>query len=718
MRINKPVGSKERLVEIFQKVNKVKLNENLLEMGGVGLNPENVLNMAFNQLKNKRLNVEHSNTQANGAESFVELMCVDNQGNNITFTFKTTSSEGDQDGVFNVGSVILSTFSFDSADGEESVELAEDGLKRFNQQHANEMFDVIQDYLDVEPQGAESAETSNELAEAIKLIDAIKKDSSPYGGGFDKMQTGKNYGDKKPTNDAVRVKSPELDKFVQEGSLEEFDKPAMKLIQQGPGGSTAGGVKQLDEMNKPIAGMTLGGVIENDDENAFDDDDQEVTLDNLEGEPEGDENQPEVPEEVPGIDDELPVDTEPAPEVSQEKKEKIYQAYDNIVKRQRNPNYSPTTAEIMAELDKMAGVVKPRNTRTVSKEAIPYLAEEEEKNAYPDPMGKKFKPKSRYPKKKKKPQSVVKISEDVYGDEDISNLPDAPSGWGGKLQATKDMMTAFTKKGNTDPRGDVPSDKWAKYPLPYDTKMEFAEDEEKSQMPGVDTDDEGMPIPAIEPDFDKMGMGIGSDWDKQTRRTNGDGMSLEPQGDEIEQIANDKEEVGELIPGGKGDGKSPLEFTPDQILKGMKVEMEHTDDPMFALEITMDHLTEDPEYYGSDEEDPDKMAQTNASADVEGGEGDDKEMTDMLLGFKPHNVGDEIEGEEEIEEPEEQTPEHEAGETPEEEKIETEEEPEEVKKELNEGQIKIARETLSYRRVPTGMTKKEAVQILIKHNIR
>jgi len=706
MRINKPVGSKERLVEIFQKVNKVKLNENLLEMGGVGLNPENVLNMAFNQLKNKRLNVEHSNTQANGAESFVELMCVDNQGNNITFTFKTTSSEGDQDGVFNVGSVILSTFSFDSADGEESVELAEDGLKRFNQQHANEMFDVIQDYLDVEPQGAESQETSNELAEAIKLIDAIKKDSSPYGGGFDKMQTGKNYGDKKPTNDAVRVKSPELDKFVQEGSLEEFDKPAMKLIQQGPGGSTAGGVKQLDEMDKPIAGMTLGGVIENDDENAFDDDDQEVTLDNLEGEPEGDENQPEVPEEVPGIDDELPVDTEPAPEVSQEKRDKIYQAYDNIVKRQRNPNYSPTTAEIMAELDKMAGVVKPRNTRTVSKEAIPYLAEEEEKNAYPDPMGKKFKPKSRYPKKKKKPQSVVKISEDVYGDEDISNLPDAPSGWGAKKQAIKDMMPAFTKKGNTDPRGDVPSDKWAKYPLPYDTKMEFAEGDEE-----IDDEELTMSVPQGEMDDANNPANL----DINQNATPDDGMSLEPESDEVEQIANDKEEVGELIPGGKGDGKSPLEFTPDQILKGMKVEMEHTDDPMFALEITMDHLTEDPEYYGTDEEDPDKMAQTNASADVEGGEGDDKEMTDMLLGFKPHNVGDEIEGEEE---PEIETPEHEAGETPEEEKIETEEEPEEEKKELNEGQIKIARETLSYRRVPTGMTKKEAVQILIKHNIR
>ena len=50
----------------------------------------------------------------------------------------------------------------------------------------------------------------------IKLIDAIKKESNPFGGGSEKLQTGKGYADEKPTNDSVRVKSPELDKFVQE----------------------------------------------------------------------------------------------------------------------------------------------------------------------------------------------------------------------------------------------------------------------------------------------------------------------------------------------------------------------------------------------------------------------------------------------------------------------------------------------------------------------
>ena len=51
------------------------------------------------------------------------------------------------------------------------------------------------------------------------------------------------------------------------------------------------------------------------------------------------------------------------------------------------------------------------------------------------------------------------------------------------------------------------------------------------------------------------------------------------------------------IPGGKGDDKTPGDFNRDQILKGMQVEMEHTDDPAIAMEITMDHLSEDPTYY-------------------------------------------------------------------------------------------------------------------------
>jgi orotate phosphoribosyltransferase len=51
------------------------------------------------------------------------------------------------------------------------------------------------------------------------------------------------------------------------------------------------------------------------------------------------------------------------------------------------------------------------------------------------------------------------------------------------------------------------------------------------------------------------------------------------------------------IPGGLGDKKDEKDFDPKQIAKGVKVEMEHTDDPALAKEIAIDHLTEDPKYY-------------------------------------------------------------------------------------------------------------------------
>jgi hypothetical protein len=51
------------------------------------------------------------------------------------------------------------------------------------------------------------------------------------------------------------------------------------------------------------------------------------------------------------------------------------------------------------------------------------------------------------------------------------------------------------------------------------------------------------------------------------------------------------------LPGGLADKKQPSDFDRKQLQKGIKVEMEHTDDKTKAEEIAMDHLTEDPKYY-------------------------------------------------------------------------------------------------------------------------
>jgi len=53
----------------------------------------------------------------------------------------------------------------------------------------------------------------------------------------------------------------------------------------------------------------------------------------------------------------------------------------------------------------------------------------------------------------------------------------------------------------------------------------------------------------------------------------------------------------DIIKGGLADKKNIKDFDKEELLKGAKVEMEHTTDPKIALEIAMDHLTEDPNYY-------------------------------------------------------------------------------------------------------------------------
>lgn len=49
--------------------------------------------------------------------------------------------------------------------------------------------------------------------------------------------------------------------------------------------------------------------------------------------------------------------------------------------------------------------------------------------------------------------------------------------------------------------------------------------------------------------------------------------------------------------GGLADKKQPSDFDSDSLQKGIKIEMEHTNDIKVATEIAMDHLSEDPAYY-------------------------------------------------------------------------------------------------------------------------
>ena len=66
-----------------------------------------------------------------------------------------------------------------------------------------------------------------------------------------------------------------------------------------------------------------------------------------------------------------------------------------------------------------------------------------------------------------------------------------------------------------------------------------------------------------------------------------------------EDYYDESEDAGwkDKIPGGLADRKTPADFDPKALSKGMKVELEHVNDRAVAMEIAMDHLAEDKDYY-------------------------------------------------------------------------------------------------------------------------
>lgn len=54
---------------------------------------------------------------------------------------------------------------------------------------------------------------------------------------------------------------------------------------------------------------------------------------------------------------------------------------------------------------------------------------------------------------------------------------------------------------------------------------------------------------------------------------------------------------GHILEGGKGDELAADDVDPNELMMGIEVEMEHTNDRKIAEEIAMDHLAEDPNYY-------------------------------------------------------------------------------------------------------------------------
>lgn len=95
------------------------------------------------------------------------------------------------------------------------------------------------------------------------------------------------------------------------------------------------------------------------------------------------------------------------------------------------------------------------------------------------------------------------------------------------------------------------------------------------------------------------------------------------------------------IPGGLADNKTPedvaekhgvsLQLILDQLTKGIKVEMEHTDQEEIAREIALDHLLEIPDYY-------DKLAPIENPEEIEEGKKERKKKKDADAEFAAQHV--------------------------------------------------------------------------------
>jgi len=94
------------------------------------------------------------------------------------------------------------------------------------------------------------------------------------------------------------------------------------------------------------------------------------------------------------------------------------------------------------------------------------------------------------------------------------------------------------------------------------------------------------------------------------------------------------------IPGGLADKKKPEDFDPKAIAKGIKVEMEHTNDKHVATEITMDHLTENPDYYNYLDDMEKKMDKQDARSPQNNSVNSDQMIKNLLENGTVFNSAD------------------------------------------------------------------------------
>jgi hypothetical protein len=415
MKILNPIGSKKRFLEMFQGVNKIQINEvatNVMQTS------TQLIEKAFNKLKNKQANVKQTNTQTVNDENFVEIITNDNNDNEITFTFRINSSQGDQDGVYNVNDAVLTNFKVKSDTFNIDYPENMNAVQEFNSHYGDEILSVISEFANFE---TDTASVDDEIyEEAIRLIDKV-----PYKKGTETIQTNKAYADEKPTNPNLRVHSTELEKFVSEmedyvadAEEDDFALPPDYSSADLPKKSNDKSIG-VDPYDQAIADAEAGKS------------DWEISG-----------KKPEKPKNIPpymkkdttvGRERAIPswaedfMENEEIGTVDVNASDLANRSYNKTIPFEKKSEYIkraieliPNEGKLQLPYDEYILLVKNKAIELYQQDSAE-MNEDTEKSDYPDQMGKKFKPKSQFPKKKRKQQSIVKLSEE---DEELNINPE------------------------------------------------------------------------------------------------------------------------------------------------------------------------------------------------------------------------------------------------------------------------------------------------------
>ena len=152
MKIYKQYGSKERLIEMFQKVGNINLkmlNEDDTTINNNMSNDQLVID-AFNKLKNGELNNNiTSNATTNDNESIIDVVGKINEDNNnieYKFKFKVTYKTGTDEQVINVDQTTLIGLTI--INNNNQINIDQNTLNNFNSNYSENMFSVVDKYFD------------------------------------------------------------------------------------------------------------------------------------------------------------------------------------------------------------------------------------------------------------------------------------------------------------------------------------------------------------------------------------------------------------------------------------------------------------------------------------------------------------------------------------------------------------------------------------------